>query len=127
MTTPNPSALAATPTVEEALRALDALGGAYGDEPCERVYIATQALGVIRAALEAAAKEQADWESLREWIRADNTRDGYMLPFVKKQGIECWQMVAGDPKLFARHFDGATRQEALSAAASWCKKERLSR
>lgn len=125
MTTPNPP-LAATPTVEEALRALDvttvALGMLSGDHSIHSG--ALRAIRCARAFVEAAAKEQVDWAAIEAWLGDDDERDCHIGPSAVARRSWTCRLVTTFRHGSAFNVDEcATRAEALSAAATWCKKE----
>jgi len=80
---------------------------------------------VIRPALEAAAKEQADWEAIEEWLGDDDEKDCHIGPSAMHPGAYTCRLVTTlrHGSVFCADDKGATRVEAIAAAAEWCRKE----
>ncbi len=99
-----------TPTIAEALEALD----------CMLEQMRPHAvLEGIRSALEAAAKEQADWEAI----------EGFT-PHVELEppgGHAIYHSIVLEDETVTpvggRYFEGDTRSEALAAAAKWIREQ----
>lgn len=78
----------------------------------------------IRAALEAAAKEQADWAAIEAWrLSRPTVHSHYAGATPAHHYLDLFVGRPGDDDFHRESHVGATRLEALSAAATWCKKE----
>jgi len=104
-----------TPSVKEALEALDKLNERTGYNATDDMHAD---MDTIRACLEAQAAEAECWRVIEGYC--SNKRSRYDHFYLECENGYDISFVIGEPDRISPH---ATRLEALQAAAAWIKKE----